>query len=235
MSLLNSVNESKAANTNNPIFPYCLAIAAVMVVIVLLAIIIHQQKKLSFKEQIIRDSNDQMASIRQKLNDTGHIKEAYLGSFFNIISDYILKIEKLKRGIERKVMMKKYDDILLSFSEINIRQERENLFNTFDDAFLKIFPDYITVFNSMLKKEDQEWPLKNAGLSTDLRIFALMRLGISDCETVARILEYSARTIYVYKTRVKAKSTVSAEQFEDTIMAMKAAPYDEKLFLRKSA
>jgi hypothetical protein len=139
-----------------------------------------------------------------------------------VITGYILKLEKLKRSIERKITTKKYDDILLSANEINIKKERETLFYTFDHIFLKIFPNFIDSFNSMFKKEDQIWPKDHEVLNTDLRIFALMRLGISDNETIANILEYSVNTIYVYKMRIKAKAIVPGDQFDHRIMDIKA-------------
>ena len=82
--------------------------------------------------------------------------------------------------------------------------------------------NFINIFNSLLKKEDQIWPKDNEVLNTDLRIFALMRLGISDNETIANILEYSVNTIYVYKMRIKAKALVPSDQFDHIIMDIKA-------------
>jgi len=157
-----------------------------------------------------------------KLIEDTHIKEEYIGYFFNVISGYILKLEKLKRNVERKITIKKYDDVLLSVNEINIKKERETLFYTFDHIFLKIFPNFISTFNSLFKKEDQIWPKDNEVLNTDLRIFALMRLGISDVETIANILEYSVNTIYVYKMRIKAKALVPSDEFDHRIMDIKA-------------
>jgi hypothetical protein len=73
-----------------------------------------------------------------------------------------------------------------------------------------------------LKKEDQVWPKDNEALNPDLRIFALVRLGIRDNETIANILEYTVNTVYVYKARIKAKALVPADQFDNKIMAIKA-------------
>jgi hypothetical protein len=139
-----------------------------------------------------------------------------------VISGYILKLEKLKRNIDRKLLSRKYDDIQLAVNEINIKKERELLFYTFDHIFLKIFPNFITVFNSLFKQEDQIWPRDHEVLNTDLRIFALIRMGISDNETIANILEYSVNTIYVYRMRIKAKSILPGDQFDQKIMAIKA-------------
>ncbi|HWZ15400.1 MAG TPA: DUF6377 domain-containing protein [Mucilaginibacter sp.] len=202
---------------------YFLSIAAVAILITLISFIVFiQLKRLKAKEKIIEEKNVQLEKINDRLIEDTHIKEEYIGYFFNVISGYILKLEKLKRNVERKLSIKKYEDILLSVNEINIKKERETLFYTFDHIFLKIFPNFITAFNSMLKPEDQIWPKEHEVLNTDLRIFALMRLGISDNETIANILEYSVNTIYVYKMRIKAKALVSSDQFDHKIMAIKA-------------
>ena len=174
------------------------------------------------KERIIEEKNVLLEKINNKLEEDTHIKEEYIGYFFNVISGYILKLEKLKRSVERKISIKKYEDVLLSVNEINIKKERETLFYTFDHVFLKIFPNFIGTFNSMFKKEDQIWPKDHEVLNTDLRIFALMRLGINDNETIANILEYSVNTIYVYKMRIKAKALVPGDQFDHKIMEIKA-------------
>ena len=210
-------------NEKNKFLFYFLSIAVVAILISLVSFIVFiQLKRLKVKEKIIEEKNVLLEKINDKLIEDTHIKEEYIGYFFNVISGYILKLEKLKRNVERKVSIKKYDDILLSVNEINIKKERETLFYTFDHIFLKIFPNFISIFNSLLKKEDQIWPKDNEVLNTDLRIFALMRLGISDNETIANILEYSVNTIYVYKMRIKAKALVPSDQFDHIIMDIKA-------------
>jgi len=207
----------------NKFLVYFLSIAVVAILISLVSFIVFiQLKRLKVKEKIIEEKNELLEKINERLIEDTHIKEEYIGYFFNVISGYILKLEKLKRNVERKITIKKYDDVLLSVNEINIKKERETLFYTFDHIFLKIFPNFINTFNSLLKKEDQIWPKDNEVLNTDLRIFALMRLGISDVETIANILEYSVNTIYVYKMRIKAKALVPSDEFDHRIMDIKA-------------
>lgn len=207
----------------NKVIVYLLSITAVSVLVLLVFFIIFiQLKRLKAKEKIIEEKNVQLEQINEKLGEDTRIKEEYIGYFFNVISGYILKLEKLKRSIDRKLVTKKYEDIQLVIDEINIKKERETLFYTFDHTFLKIFPDFITTFNSLFKKEDQIWPKDNEVLNTDLRIFALKRMGISDDETVASILEYSVKTIYVYKMRIKAKSIYPSDQFDQKLMESKA-------------
>jgi hypothetical protein len=207
----------------NKFLVYLLSITTVSILALLVSFIIFNQlKRLKVKEKIIEEKNLELESINDKLVEDTRIKEEYIGYFFNVISGYILKLEKLKRNIERKLIARKYDEIQLAINEINIKKERELLFYTFDHIFLKIFPNFITVFNSLFKEEDQIWPKDHEVLNTDLRIFALIRMGVSDNETIANILEYSVNTIYVYKMRIKAKSILSGDQFDQKIMGIKA-------------
>ena len=202
---------------------YFVSITVVAIIISsILFIVFYQFRRLKAKEKIIEEKNILLEKINGKLSEDTHIKEEYIGYFFNLISGYILKLEKLKRSVERKITKKKYDDVLASVNEINIKKERETLFYTFDHVFLKIFPNFISSFNALFKEEDQIWPKDHEVLNTDLRIFALMRLGITDNETIANILEYSVNTIYVYKMRIKAKAIVPSDQFDHRIMDIKA-------------
>jgi len=206
---------------------YLFSITVLTLLIILASLMLFKQlKKLRAKEKIIADKNAELESINHKLVEDTHIKEEYIGYFFNLISGYILKLEKLKRSVDMKLSVKKYDDIPAIINAIQIKKEREALFNTFDQVFLKIFPNFITSFNALFKREDQIWPKEHEVLTTDLRIFALIRLGISDNETIAKILEYSEKTIYVYKMRMKAKALIHGEKFEERIMAIKAIEED---------
>jgi DNA-binding NarL/FixJ family response regulator len=105
---------------------------------------------------------------------------------------------------------------------MNLKPEREQLYQTFDQTFLKIFPGFVEQFNSLFNPEDQLVLDEKQSLPTELRIFALIRLGITDTEKIAGILDYSVNTIYAYKTRMKNKSIVENEKFEEQLMRIRA-------------
>lgn len=202
---------------------YLIVITVLALLVVLFSFILFKQlKKVQAKEKIIEDKNTELEAINERLQEDARIKEDYIGYFFNVISGYILKLEKLKNSIDTKLSIKKYDDIQLTINNINIKKERETLFYTFDHVFLKIFPNFIPAFNSLFAEKDQIWPKEHEVLTTDLRIFALIRMGITDTEAIANILEYTEKTIYVYKMRIKAKALVHGEEFDKRIMAIKA-------------
>jgi hypothetical protein len=198
---------------------YLVVITVLAALVILFSFILYKQLR---KVQAKEDKNTELESTNVKLFEDARIKEDYIGYFFNAISGYILKLEKLKHSVDTKLAIKKYDDIQITINKINIKKEREDLFYTFDHVFLKIFPNFITAFNSLFAEKDQIWPKEHEVLTTDLRIFALVRLGITDTEAIANILEYSEKTIYVYKMRIKAKALIHGDEFDQRIMAIKA-------------
>jgi len=101
-------------------------------------------------------------------------------------------------------------------------QEREAMYIRFDRIFLKLFPDFVNEFNTLLKPGEQILLKKDELLNTDLRIYALMRLGIRDNEQIAQFLGYSVNTIYTYKTKIKNKAINTNEEFKEKIMRIKS-------------
>ena len=130
------------------------------------------------------------------------MKEEYIGYYFNINAEYLNKIENFKKAVDQKVLARKYDDLRYIVDNINLKREREELSYSFDRVFLNLFPDFVSTFNSLFRPEDQIILKEGQLLNTELRIFALIRMGISDTEKIARILGYSVNTIYAYKTRL---------------------------------
>lgn len=215
--LLNTAIEKNQALT----FMICLVSAALIGIAFVSFIVYSRLKKVRIREAVVQEKYQHLDNINKRLLEDTHIKEEYIGYFFNIISSYILKLEKIKRQTERKLKIKSYEELLQLAKEIDIKQERENLFYTFDSIFLKLFPNFITAFNSLLKPEDQIWPKDTEILNTNLRIFALMRLGIKDSQTIANILETTISTIYTYKNRIKSKALIQGNDFYDVIMDIK--------------
>jgi len=220
------INNSE--HQKNRILIYLLIITSLAILVVIfLVLMFNQLNKVKAKEKIIEDKNVQLEYINDKLLEDANIKEEYIGQFFKEISGYILKLEKLKMTVGTKLSMKKYDDINELINKIDIKNERASLYYSFDHIFIKIFPNFIFAFNSLFEKKDQSWPHENELLNTDLRIYALIRIGINDDDTIAKILEYSVNTIYVYKMRIKARA-IDHENFDKQIMAIKAFDFDKQ-------
>lgn len=202
---------------------YAFVITALTVLIIVFAVIIFRQyRKLKLAEQVISDANHRLQEANHQLTDANRIKEEYLWYYFTVTADHITKLDSLKKSLELKLLTKKQEEIKYIVDSINIRREREELYNNFDRVFLKLFPDFVSTFNSYFKDEDKIVLKDGQLLNTELRIFALMRMGIHDNEKIARILDYSVTTIYTYKTRIRSKSTLENDEFDQRIMSIRA-------------
>jgi len=212
------------------LFGYAILITVLTILIVVFAVISYRQyQKLKAADKSIKEANANLQEANKQLQQVNHhlleankIKEEYIGFYFNINSEYLVKIEAFKQAIENKLMAKKLDDIRFVVNNINLKKEREELYFSFDKVFLKLFPDFVTTFNSFFKEEDRIVLKEGQLLNTELRIFALIRMGIHDTEKIAKILDYSINTIYNYKARIKGKSIVPNDEFEARIMEIQA-------------
>ncbi|HEV2483313.1 MAG TPA: DUF6377 domain-containing protein [Puia sp.] len=171
--------------------------------------------------QQLLETNNKLSDANSKLSEANKIKEEYIGFFFNADSESFARIEKFKKSLEQKIAYRKWDDIIALVNNTNLKKEREELLQNFDKVFLKLFPEFIERFNDLFLPEDKIQLKDNEYLNTDLRIFALIRMGIHENEKIASILEYSVNTINTYKTRIKNRSLVPNEVFEQRIMEIK--------------
>jgi tetratricopeptide (TPR) repeat protein len=202
-------------------YSFILSMLSIMV-ISFFAIIFFQYRKLNKVKQILQETNNNLREINNHLVEANKIKEEYIGYFFNVNSEYIDKIEAFQKTIHRKIISKQYNDLDNIIKNADLKKERENLFINFDKIFLKIFPNFVTDFNKLFKAEDQIIPEKGELLTSDLRIFALIRLGITDNDKIAKFLNYSVNTIYTYKTKIKNRTIVDRDLFEQKIMEIRA-------------
>jgi tetratricopeptide (TPR) repeat protein len=200
---------------------YAMGITLVAMLLLALGLVIFKQyKKIQVAKKVISDSNDKLTETNHQLMDSNKIKEEYVTYYFNTTAEYIARLENLKKTMEMKLLTKKVDELKFTVESINIKREREELYHNFDKFFLTLFPDFVRTFQSLFKEEDRVHLKEGQLLNTELRIFALMRLGIHDPEKVARILDYSLATIYTYKTRVRHKSLIPNDEFDKRIMTI---------------
>jgi len=193
-------------------------------------IILLQLRRLQRAENQVRVANqelrvtiEQLNQLNLGLNEANRVKDEYIGYYLSSNSQYIDKLENLKHSLNSLLASKQYTGLQKLLDGVNIKQERNALFHGFDQVFLKLFPRFITAFNTLFREQDHLPLADNQLLTAELRIFALVRLGIDDSERISRILGYSINTIYTYKTRVKSRSIVPNEEFEARVRALDAA------------
>lgn len=186
-----------------------------------LSIIYKQMKKLRVAKQSIQQQLNEISVVNGELQESNAIKDQYIFQSLYGKSDYLDKVEYLLKKQERKLKARQFDELQITHKDFDIKSERENMFSSFDQSFLKLFPNFLEEYNKLFAPEDHV-VLDDAGnLSPELRIFALIRLGVVENERIAKFLNLSINTVYVYKARVKGKTIVQKEAFEQYIMEIK--------------
>lgn len=163
--------------------------------------------------------NKELSEANTNLSEANQIKEAYIGHFLDLCSTYINKLEKYQNTLNKKAVEKKLEELykMLKSSDM-INNELKELYENFDNIFLHLYPNFVEEFNSLLLDEEKFVLKPNELLNVELRIFALIRLGITDSSKIASFLHYSANTIYSYRTRVRNKAAVPRDDFENRVM-----------------
>lgn len=193
-----------------------------VLVISFFSIIYYQNKRLNKVRLALQETNTSLSLMNQSLQEANKIKQEYIGYFFNVNSEYIDKIEAFQKKLHRKVVSKQYNDLDSIINSTDLKKERQLLFDNFDRIFLKIFPSFVEEFNALLNHTEKIIPEKEELLNTDLRIYALIRLGITDNEKIAKFLNYSVNTIYTYKTKIKNKTNIDRDEFEKRVMEIRS-------------
>lgn len=166
----------------------------------------------------LSESNEKARIMNAALIEANTVKEEYIGLFLSMCSNYIEKLMSYQRSVRRKLAAGKIAELKAesSSSEV-IDAELESFYEMFDNAFLQLYPNFVEEFNSLLKPSSRIELKKGERLNTELRIFALIRLGITDSSRIAALLRYSVNTIYNYRARIKNNAAGSRDDFEEAI------------------
>ncbi len=190
-----------------------------LIAICLAALALYQYSKIKRVKDLLVTTNLNLKESNKRLSESIRIKEKYIGFYFNLNSNYIERLEKIQKALLRKIASRQIDDLQDYLrKELLLENERDTLNGNFDKVFLSLFPNFVSEFNKFFAPEDQFVLGDTYMLNTDLRIFALIRMGITDNEVIAKILNYSVNTIYTYKTKIKNKSHIQNDDFEAAIM-----------------
>ncbi len=169
----------------------------------------------------VESVNKELEATISQLKEVSEIKDQYITQSLYLNTVFVNQVEERCKNVVKLLKEKKYDDLKFLPYQMGIKEERQRIFRSFDHAFLQLFPNFIDEFNRLFREEDWIRLGEDAELPMEVRIFALLRLGISDPQDVANYLNLSTRTIYVYKTKLKSKSTVDNAAFEERIMAIR--------------
>jgi hypothetical protein len=233
-------NYQKAVEHNNSVLRMSIIVVSILALIVLAALFfVHRRNKqlasarnalseangqlsiinsqLSIQKEELATLNSQLSIVNSQLTESNRVKEEYIGRFMSLCSQYIDKLDNYRKMVNKKMKNKELDDLYQISKSTELKEkELEELYENFDTVFLHLFPNFIDDFNALLLPEVQVHPKENR-LTTDIRIFALIRLGIEDSSKIAEFLHYSVNTIYNYRARLKNGAIGNRETFEKRV------------------
>lgn len=168
--------------------------------------------------RLLKVADENKKNLILHLSEVNHIKEEYIGHFMKLCSEYIIKMDEFRILVNRKLKSGQYDDLhKLTSNKKFINKEQEELYRKFDTSFLQLYPNFISDINSLLKEELRFELKKDELLNNELRICALIKLGIKDSAHISEFLGYTPNTIYTYRTKVRNRA-INRDSFENDIV-----------------
>lgn len=176
-----------------------------------------QNKWLVTSRREVKSQNRQLTELNEKLIATNHRRETYMRLFMDISAVYIRKIIEYRKLVSRKIKANQAADLLKTINSYKLAEEEATTFYTrFDRAFIELYPGFVDELNSLLLPESKIAQPSPNSLTTEIRIYALMRLGVTDSQEIATLLFYSTQTIYNYKSSMRARA-INRDTFDEDI------------------
>ncbi|MFZ4581336.1 MAG: DUF6377 domain-containing protein [Paludibacter sp.] len=237
LSLIDKTYQAKIENQKSKLQKYLLLTSSLLVLLIIALLTIYRQiKRLSIAKKTLQNANNNLNHLNEELNklneelnqvnqavystnnaltESNKIKEVYIGRFIELCSIYINKIDDYRKKVHTKIKEGNINEAkLITQSQDIMDEEFEELYANFDNAFLQLFPDFIEKVNELLNDNDKFTLKKDELLNPELRIIALMRLGIVDGSKVSQFLRYSLTTVYNYRTKTKNRTFLQKEEFD---------------------
>ncbi len=226
LTVINNSYQQKTRLANNRLM--ALVVITIILLSVSVALLIYVQRKrkqlwtarnaLDKTNQQLRATNEQLKRVNVDLEESDRVKDKYIGNFFSLYSSNIEKLDSFRAKVRRKLKAGQRDELMVMTDPDRMHEEaHKEMMENFDTIFLSLYPTFIDDFNALLKPECKIRPVGKSRMNTTLRIFALIRLGITESARIAGILGYSPTSIYNYRTRAKNMSAVPREEFEERI------------------
>lgn len=175
-------------------------------------------EKLQVALQEVKRTNEELQNTYSQLRMTDKVKEEYIARYLNRCRMYLDQLAEFRSATLRLIKNRHFEELANQLKrDLNAKAEQTQFYEDFDAAFLTLFPDFVASFNALLQPEHQLSVKKNGLLNTELRIYALIRLGIHDTTRIAHFLDYSTATVYNYRSKIRNKAICSPEEFESLV------------------
>lgn len=218
LPIISTANQEALAHKERIVRGVLAVVSFLSLVLLGMALLGYKQNKwLVRSRREVKSQNLKLTELNEKLIATNHRRETYMRLFMDISAVYIRKLIEYRKLVGRKIKANQTADLLKTINSYKLAEEEATTFYTrFDRAFIELYPGFVEELNSLLLPDAQiELPSPNS-LTTEVRIYALMRLGVTDSQEIATLLFYSTQTIYNYKSAMRTRA-INRETFDEDI------------------
>ena len=183
--------------------------------------VIDANKRLKELNDELHISNSQLKEANHSIAENSYLKEEYIGRYMDQCSVYLEKMDNYRRSLGKIAATGNVEELYKNIKSSKfIEGELKEFYTNFDNTFLQLFPTFVEDFNALLADDEQISLKAGERMNTELRIFALIRLGITDSVKIAQFLRYSVTTIYNYRTKVRNKAAGDRDLLEQEVMTI---------------
>lgn len=183
--------------------------------------VIDANKRLKKLNDELHLSNAQLKEANHSIAENSYLKEEYIGRYMDQCSVYLEKMDNYRRSLGKIAATGNVEELYKNIKSSKfIEGELKEFYTNFDNTFLQLFPTFVEDFNALLADDEQISLKAGERMNTELRIFALIRLGITDSVKIAQFLRYSVTTIYNYRTKVRNKAAGDRDLLEQEVMTI---------------
>ena len=183
--------------------------------------VIDANKRLKELNDELHLSNAQLMEANHSIAENSYLKEEYIGRYMDQCSVYLEKMDNYRRSLGKIAATGNVEELYKNIKSSKfIEGELKEFYTNFDNTFLQLFPTFVEDFNALLADDEQISLKAGERMNTELRIFALIRLGITDSVKIAQFLRYSVTTIYNYRTKVRNKAAGDRDLLEQEVMTI---------------
>ena len=183
--------------------------------------VIDANKRLKELNDELHLSNAQLKEANHSIAENSYLKEEYIGRYMDQCSVYLEKMDNYRRSLGKIAATGNVEELYKNIKSSKfIEGELKEFYTNFDNTFLQLFPTFVEDFNALLADDEQISLKAGERMNTELRIFALIRLGITDSVKIAQFLRYSVTTLYNYRTKVRNKAAGDRDLLEQEVMTI---------------
>lgn len=232
-SIINAAYKTEQTKVQGQLTSYLTVVCLLAAALGILVVLTYKQMKktMRIKEELARSNeklkdlslslsriNEELNGRNRQLQEISTIKERYIAQFFDLCSNYIDKMSKYQNEIYKLAINRHYDTLIKrTKSTTVIDKELDSLYEHFDSIFLSLYPTFVADFNALLKEDEQICLKPGTLMNKELRIYALLRLGINDSAKIASFLRCSISTIYNCRTKLRNKANCQRHEFEHKV------------------